>query len=105
MNSSIQACTGRCVIVADGGILPKTDNLHRICGNPEFSQELFDRFSPAQCERLVVFNRAMPIGIALNQHGPMAVLLEKLRLLLKGLDGVGAKAGFSEVEIDIGMDR
>src|SRR5438876_316173 len=90
-------------LVAERRVRSERDRLHRGFRDPELDEELLDRLRPALGQRLVVLDRPLAVGVALDQHPPGARPIHEGRVLLEDADGLGLEADALEVEIDVSV--
>src|SRR3989441_3309779 len=91
-------------VVAQGTVLPDGNDLDRGLRSAEIDQELLDGLRAPLRQNLVVFGRALAIGVALDEHHPGARPVDDRGRVLKNPDGIGPEAGALQVEVDVGVD-
>src|SRR5207253_2724163 len=79
-------------VVAQGTVLPDGNDLDRGLRRAEIDQELLDGLCAPLRQNLVVFRRALAIGVALDEHHPGARPVDDRGRVLKNPDGIGPEA-------------
>ena len=104
MHTPIHIAADIAVVETERAFFPETDHLDDLVGDTLTDQKLFHFFSSHQSQLVVVADRALLVGIALDENAEVVIVLRQVGLRGEDRLGVVCESFATYLEIDIRMD-